>query len=126
MIRDLLLFPKEDVIQSDSDFIYLNSMVGRRCNRLLYTCYIFMRNKQSKRGLTRLALTNFALLYLSLRSLRLQVGRTQGNKQDAVKTTYLLVLGSYKNRIGLYNCLSDYIPRKSFTYVRNSYTLVCL
>ena len=117
VIRDLLFFPKEDVIQIHSDFIYLNSMVGRRCNRLLYTCYIFMRNKQSKRGLTRLALTNFALLYLSLRTLRLQVGRTQHNKQDAVKTIYLLVLGSYKTELACtIVCLITYQENRLPTY----------
>ena len=112
------------MIQIHSDFTYLNSMVDRRCNRLLYTCYIFMRNKQSKRGLTRLAQTNFALLSLSLCSLRLQVGRTEHNKQEAVKTIYLLVLGFYKTELActivcLITCQENRLPT-------NSYNLVCL
>lgn len=76
-----------------------------------------MRNKQSKRGLTRHAQTNFAVLYLSLRFLRLQVGRAQHNKQDAVKTIYLLVLGSYKTELACtIVCLITYQENRLPTY----------
>ena len=68
-----------------------------------------MRNKQSKRGLTRNQLCAI-VPFLACR-------RTQHNKQDAVKTIYLLVLGSYKTELACTTvCLITYQENGLPTY----------